>query len=102
MDGEQIELTAFTPGQRLDRLIVAKLGNLSRARVQTLIKDGLVMVDGKSAKPGVKLKGGERVIVTLPATDEESVIQPENIPLQVMYEDEDIAVMQDNGVAERN
>ncbi len=93
MDDEQIELTAFTPGQRLDKLIVGKLGNLSRARVQSLIKDGWVMVDGKPAKPGFKLKGGERVIVTLPSPGEENVIQPEDIPLKVMCEDEDIAII---------
>jgi 23S rRNA pseudouridine1911/1915/1917 synthase len=92
MSTEPIELTAFTPGQRLDKLIAARLEGFSRTQIQTLIKDGLVMVDGNPAKPGIKLKGGEQVCVTLPQTAD-AIIQPENLPLNVVYEDDDLAVI---------
>jgi 23S rRNA pseudouridine1911/1915/1917 synthase len=94
MTNENLEFTIETPGERLDKLIVAQLGErLSRAQIQSLIKDGLVTVDGEAAKPSLKLKGGERVHVTLPQRDAAQVVQPEAIALDVLYEDDDIAVI---------
>jgi 23S rRNA pseudouridine1911/1915/1917 synthase len=94
MTEQQIELTVGTPGERLDKLIVAEVGDdLSRAQIQTLIKDGRVMVNGEQVKPGVKLKGGERISVTIPAREETETVKPEAIPLTVLYDDNDIAVI---------
>src|SRR5688572_26796644 len=94
MTDQQIEFTVDIPGERLDKLIVAEVGdNLSRAQIQTLIKEGMVMVNGVQVKPGVKLKGGERISLTIPARPDNDIVQPEAILLTVLYDDKDIAVI---------
>jgi 23S rRNA pseudouridine1911/1915/1917 synthase len=94
MDSEQIQFTVNVSGQRLDKVIMTQVGErFSRAQMQTFIKDGRVMVDGKPAKAGVKLKGGEQVTITVPPRDESRTVQPEAIPLTVLYEDDDLAVI---------
>jgi 23S rRNA pseudouridine1911/1915/1917 synthase len=94
MSGQKIEFKVENPGERLDKLIVAKVGDdLSRAQIQTLIKEGQVTVNGVQVKPGVKLRGGEQIRVTIPSRDEAESVQPEAIPLKVLYDDKDIAVI---------
>jgi len=94
MTEQQLEFTVETPGERLDKLIVAQVGDsLSRVQIQSLIKDGLVTVDGVAVKAGVKLKGGEQIRLTIPAREDNDVVKPEIIPLNVLYEDKDIAVI---------
>ncbi len=89
---EQIEFTAPS-GERLDKALVAQVGEmLSRAQIQALIKEGQVTVNGEQVKAGVKLKGGETIRVTIPPRREET-IEPEAIPLDVIYEDAEIAVI---------
>jgi 23S rRNA pseudouridine1911/1915/1917 synthase len=89
---ETAQFTVQYAGERLDKLVVAELPQLSRAQVQTMIKEGLVTVDGHQIKPGIKLRGGEVVQVTLPQPDEVR-IEPEAIDLKVVYEDDDLAVI---------
>jgi 23S rRNA pseudouridine1911/1915/1917 synthase len=94
MSEQQIEFKVENPGERLDKLIVAMVGDdLSRAQIQTLIKEGQVTVNGVQVKPGVKLRGGEQIRVTIPSRDEAETVQPEAIPLKVLYDDRDIAVI---------
>ncbi|GAB4572432.1 MAG: RluA family pseudouridine synthase [Anaerolineae bacterium] len=76
-------------GTRLDRLIAEQVEDLSRTRIQTLIKDGLVTVNGAASKPAYKLEAGDRIAVHLPEP-ETSEIVPEDIPLDVLYEDNDL------------
>jgi 23S rRNA pseudouridine1911/1915/1917 synthase len=91
-DAQHIEFTA-PPGERLDKAVVAHVGEaLSRAQIQALIKEGQITVNGEQVKAGVKLKGGETIRVTIPPRQEET-IEPEAIPLDVLYEDADIAVI---------
>ncbi|HVU12262.1 MAG TPA: RluA family pseudouridine synthase [Phototrophicaceae bacterium] len=91
---DSIEFTADSPGERLDKIVTAHVGErLTRTQVQNLIRDGQVTVDGALIKAGVKLKGGERVIVTLPEAAEDNSVEPEPIPLTVVYEDDDLAVI---------
>lgn len=92
MTTQTIEFTIEQPGERLDKLIVAQLSDLSRSQVQAMIKNGQVTVDGAAVKPGVKLRGGEKVVVTIPQP-EETTVEPENIPLNVIYEDDELAVI---------
>jgi 23S rRNA pseudouridine1911/1915/1917 synthase len=92
MIGDQIEFTVSEVGERLDKLVQAHMPELSRSQVQALIKDGHVTVGGQRVKAGVKLRGGERVSVTLPdAPDDEP--QPQSIALNVVYEDESLVVI---------
>jgi 23S rRNA pseudouridine1911/1915/1917 synthase len=83
---------ARTPRERLDRAVVAALGELSRAHIQRLIKDGLVTVDGKTCKPSYRLAGGEQVTVRIPPAPPAETA-PEPIPLDVIYEDDDLAAI---------
>jgi 23S rRNA pseudouridine1911/1915/1917 synthase len=77
-------------GERLDRYLAAQCPELSRTRIQELIDLGQVRVNGKTARKGsVHLHGGEEITVEVterPAT----AAKPEAIPLDVLYEDEDV------------
>jgi 23S rRNA pseudouridine1911/1915/1917 synthase len=83
------EFTAEQPGVRLDKLIAAELDDLSRTRIQTLIKEGLITVDGESAKASYRVEGGEQIAITLPPPEISEVL-PENIALDVLYVDDDL------------
>ncbi|GAB4530811.1 MAG: RluA family pseudouridine synthase [Anaerolineae bacterium] len=89
----RFEFTVETSGERLDKLVASHLGQLSRAQVQTIIKDGMVTVNGAPVKAGVKLRGGEHVVVILNPADSTAETAPEEIPLKVIYEDDDLAVI---------
>jgi 23S rRNA pseudouridine1911/1915/1917 synthase len=80
-------------GMRLDQFLVAQLPDVSRARMQELIAQKKVLVDGKPAKPSLKLKGGERIQVLGPAERPPLRALAEDIPLDIVYEDADLAVI---------
>lgn len=78
---------------RLDKFLVGCLPDLSRSRIQALIADGMVMIDGKAAhKAGQALDKPCTVAITLPPNAPSDLI-PENIPLQVVFENEDLIVI---------
>lgn len=79
-------------GQRLDQFLSARLADVSRARLQSLIAEGLIRVNGKQAKASLKLRGGEELEVTVPPPEEMS-LEAEPIPLDVVYEDSDLLVL---------
>jgi 23S rRNA pseudouridine1911/1915/1917 synthase len=80
-------------GKRLDQFLVAHTPDVSRVRVQQLIEQGQVLVNDAKAKPSAKLRGGERIAVLGPARIEPLRAVAEDIPLDVVYEDEDLAVI---------
>jgi 23S rRNA pseudouridine1911/1915/1917 synthase len=80
-------------GTRLDQFLVSKLADLSRARVQQLIEQSQVLVDAKAGKPSLRLRGGEQVKVLGPAKVEPLRAIPEDIPLDIVYEDDDLAIV---------
>jgi 23S rRNA pseudouridine1911/1915/1917 synthase len=91
---QEIAFDVPKAGVRLDVLVTERLGTrLTRSQVQALIKEGNVTVNGAAIKPGIKLRGGERVVVTLPDPPVDPGVQPEAIPLVVLYEDRDLAVI---------
>ncbi len=91
---QHIEFTAEQPGERLDKIIAAYFGErLTRSQVHNLIHDGHVTVNGVAVKAGVKLKGGEQIAVDVPPPVEDSSVEPEEIPLHIVYEDDDLAVI---------
>jgi 23S rRNA pseudouridine1911/1915/1917 synthase len=88
------EFTSAQRGERLDKIVVAQLGDaLTRSQIQALIKGGEVTVNGKIEKPGVKLKGGELIRVIVPPLVQDETVEPEPIELDVIYEDDDLAVI---------
>lgn len=82
-----IELTVAAAG-RLDHFLAQQLPQHSRSRLQEWIKQGLVTVDGKvAAKAGLALEGGEAVSVREGAREPLAQAVPEDIPLEILYED---------------
>jgi len=79
-------------GKRLDQFLVTLL-DVSRARVQQLISGKKVLVNDAAAKASLKLKGGERIIVLDPAQRPPLRAIPEEIPLDIVYEDDDLAII---------
>jgi len=79
-------------GERLDRFLVAQLPELSRARIQSLMDEGRVQVDGASRRASHRVAPGECVTVEIPPPPPAGV-EAEGIPLDVLYEDADIAVI---------
>ncbi len=79
-------------GVRLDRYLCERLAELSRSRIQKLIADGLVTVNDQVAKAGLKLDAGDRLKVVLPPAPP-SPLSPEAIPLDILYEDDDLLVV---------
>src|ERR1700757_861476 len=80
-------------GKRLDQYLVSQLGDVSRARVQHLVEDGKVLVNDQPAKPSLRLRGGERIQVLGSAHAPPFRAMPEEIPLEIVYEDDDLAVI---------
>ena len=79
-------------GSRLDQFLAAQLPELSRARIQALIKAGEVTVNGKSTKAKTPVELGMRIEVNIPEP-EPAEAQPQDIPISVLYEDRDVIVI---------
>jgi 23S rRNA pseudouridine1911/1915/1917 synthase len=79
-------------GVRLDVALTRLAPDLTRARAQRLLDGGHVLVDGRPAKAAARLRGGERVEVTLP-DPEPSGLVAQDLPLAVLYEDADLVVL---------
>ncbi len=88
----KFHLITETSKQRLDLFVLERLEGLSRAQAQKLIRAGRVLVNGKVEKAGFRFKGGERVEIAMPLGEEVSV-EPEDIELEIVYEDDDLAVI---------
>ena len=78
--------------ERLDKWISLALPNLSRSYIQKCIKDCDVSVNGKPQKAGYRLKVDDEIVFAIPETVE-SAIEAENIPLDILFEDEDLLVV---------
>ena len=79
-------------GQRLDAYLAGHMPDLSRSRIQTLIRGEHILKNGQRAKPRDAVSVGDRILVELPeAVPDEA--QPEEIPLHVLYEDEAMLVL---------
>jgi 23S rRNA pseudouridine1911/1915/1917 synthase len=87
-----ISIAPAADGQRLDQFLVAQL-NVSRARVQELIRDGKILLNGAPAKASVKLRGGEQITILGPAARPPLRAMAEEIPLDILYEDDDLAII---------
>ncbi len=87
------------PGKRLDHFLQERLKEFSRSRIQSWIKDGRVLVNGGPGKASLLLRGGERIEVS-PGPLAPLKATPENLPIEVLYEDESvIAVNKPAGLA---
>jgi 23S rRNA pseudouridine1911/1915/1917 synthase len=87
-----LTIAAEEKGLRLDQFLAAHL-NVSRARAQELIAAGKILVNDASAKPSLKLHGGERISMLGPSERPPLRAIAEDIPLEILYEDDDLAVI---------
>lgn len=78
--------------ERIDRYLSEVYDDRSRSFLQKLIKDGYVTVNEKPVKANYRLSFGDRVEVTLPEPKEPDIV-PEDIPLDILYEDEDVILV---------
>ncbi len=88
---ETKKIVSISPKTRIDVLLAEEL-NFTRSRVKKLCDDGYVSIGGKSVKANKTVKAGDEITVNIPdAVNLDAV--PENIPLDIVYEDEDVAVI---------
>src|SRR5258708_4442173 len=88
-----ISVASEDAGKRLDQFLATRLESVSRARVQELIADGKVLMNDAAVKASVKLRGGERISVVGEAQRVPLRAIAEEIPLDIVYEDDDLAVI---------
>lgn len=89
---ERFELLCEEGGERLDRFICTQLDSISRSAAAQIIDDGGCTVNGAVCAKNCRLKSGDRVVLTLPDVKEPDV-NPEDIPLDIVYEDEWLLVV---------
>jgi 23S rRNA pseudouridine1911/1915/1917 synthase len=90
---QRLRFKTSSPGGRLDVALVTQVPDFSRSRLQQLIRSGYVKVNDEIVtKPGFRLDGGESVEVIIPAPVP-STLKPEAIPLEVVFENEDIMLI---------
>ncbi|MFN2185264.1 MAG: RluA family pseudouridine synthase [Anaerolineae bacterium] len=92
MSERRIELRIDASKARLDKFLAEQVPELSRSEIQRLIASGQVTVDGEPAKPSHKVRMGEEVVVLVPA-EESTEVLPEAIPLEIVYEDQVLLVV---------
>jgi len=87
-----LKLIVDRAGIRLDRFVSQQQPQLSRTYAQKLISEGYIIVNGKAAKPGLKLENGDAVSISMPPPEPDH-IEAEDIPLDIVYQDKDLLVI---------
>jgi 23S rRNA pseudouridine1911/1915/1917 synthase len=89
----QLSVPEEANGQRLDLFLAQQLHQISRSRVQLLLEQGSVLIEGKQAKASRKVRGGESISILGDPQPPPLRAIPEAIPLEIVYEDSDLAVI---------
>ena len=92
MEKETLIADIEAQGMRLDTYLAGRLKGISRSQAKRLIKEGKVFVNGKPQKPSYEITGTESIEISLPCITE-TKLDPENIPLDIIYEDDDIIIL---------
>ena len=92
MDDNLIEITAEESGERIDALLARNLEEFSRSAVQRLIEQGSVSLNGRPVKKNYKCAAGDCFQLILPQVEDVPLI-PQDIPLDIVFEDEDLVVV---------
>ena len=79
-------------GIRIDRYLAEKDSGLSRSFLQKLLKEGQITVGEKAAKSNYKVRENDRIHLEIPDSSEPDIV-PEDIPLDILYEDEDVLIV---------
>lgn len=78
---------------RLDKFLSALMPNASRSKIQDLAKNGNILVNDQPQKPNYKVKPGDEISVVMPYPVREIELKPENIPLEIIYEDDSLVII---------
>lgn len=89
---ESIIVTEENKGERLDAFLAATVEELTRSAAQRLIEQGWVLVDGKEVKSSHKLSAAEEITISIPPPEPSRAV-PEEMPLDILYEDADVVVI---------
>ncbi len=89
---KEIRFTADRQGERIDRFLSENLEDLSRSYIQKLLKDGSILVNNHTVKANYKTNEDDDIIVRIPDPEVPDIL-PEDIPLDILYEDDDILVV---------
>jgi 23S rRNA pseudouridine1911/1915/1917 synthase len=89
-----LEIPLEMAGERLDKALAVSLPDYSRNRLKTWVEAGAVMVDGKVTKARYILRGGESIKVFPQEMPEQHAFSPQDIPFDVVYEDDSLIVIQ--------
>ena len=92
MDENIVTIVAEESGDRVDALLARSMDSLTRSAAQRLIEDGAVLLGGKAVKKNYKCAAGDSFEVLLPEAEDTELIA-QDIPLDVMYEDGDVIVV---------
>ncbi|MDO4617000.1 MAG: RluA family pseudouridine synthase [Lachnospiraceae bacterium] len=92
MDLVTFQIESEQEGVRIDSFLAGELENLSRSYIQKILKGGGVRVNEKPVKSNYRIQEGDQICLEIPE-EQEPDIQPENIPLSILYEDEDVLVV---------
>ena len=92
MEEFRFEITEELEDERIDKCLTELMDSLSRSYIQRMVKEGQVMVNGEPVKGSYRLKCDDKIAFFLPEAQEPN-IQPENIPLDILYEDDDVIVV---------
>jgi 23S rRNA pseudouridine1911/1915/1917 synthase len=79
-------------GQRVDKFL-AEHSLLSRSAIARLARDGHVRADGAAVEPAYKVRGGQELVVDVPASEPDALLRAEDIDVEVLYEDDDVVVV---------
>lgn len=80
-------------GMRTDLTLAEIISDLSRNKLTNWLKDGYILINEKLSKPKDKISGGEKVVITIPFDEESASYTGENIPLNIVYEDKEVIVI---------
>lgn len=89
---EEIEILIHNQTGRVDKVLAQQLENHSRSQIKQWLDDGAVTIEGRLIRGNYKVKAGDIIQIKLPKVAE-LTLEPENIPLEIIYQDEDVAVI---------
>ena len=84
------------PGQgllRIDKFLITRMGNFSRSKIQNGIENGFVKVNDVLIKANYKVHPGDVITISLPKPPRDTEVKPENIPLNIVYEDDHLLII---------
>lgn len=93
VESVQIEVDSGQASQRIDQFLANRLAKVSRSKIQAAIEAGMVKINGKIIRSSFKISGGDIIEMQVPVQPDQTEVIPEPIPLNIIYEDEHVMVI---------